>query len=757
MRFGGIDIINGKNKYLFHPFIWGIIYIELGIVFTHVFFENYYSSLKAFFALPLFFMIPYYFGYLIKTFLEKEIKIKNFADLVTSTSLTWVLGLIFIVIITNLLSQFSFWNAFYFVQIILFLSLISYVYKKNKIFSNNIGNFFIHTVILDMVLIIFLSLGFWLTAFIVQPIPLSYTHGYNYVGVALRVANNQPFILNTGYYPLTLGLLYGFTSILFNVYPLYLLSMFHLITPIFAGIGVYTLTVYGINKSRIIGILAAFLSIWTFNRGQMHYFVERSLLLIFMPFATYILIRTLKTYHDTNNQIPHFLFIIIITSTLASFFFSFACINPFYRFIVLSLPALLIILLIKIYKNIFHPIVMYTLICTGIGFIHFFEGFLVVGIVMIIYIYYYYISLNKRYIPSIIAIFTIILSFTIIVCIRMNIDFLTSLSLKFNESVLLSSQYDFTSKNYALNIVGPQVIVLIFYLSTIFSFTDKDILPFTMASWIFLSAYFLPIDEAGRFSHYLNVYVGILSAWFIVFICKVLNRVYKSNLFSVFSLTIIIILISQSVFIVNNNFIDKNLNYDNHLTRYSLSEVKAAEWILENTPKYWDIPPIWIISKDDRYISIEYPKFASRFVSIQNSKDTLILSDPYTMIMMEGLTGREQPIIERAWVNPKAYSNKSLKIVENIKSILCSSTSEEAYNKIASLNKNHSTILIIISKRTNTWLEGDEIFVWYPDNKINKKYLEIFDNENLFIEVYRNKDVVIYKVTENSTLDVNCP
>lgn len=741
------SINNSLKKYKLNPFLIGLLYIEIILIVSHLIIPDFYSAFKAFLGLPLFFLFPYYLGYIFTSIVGKYVNIMHDYESMILHFFRWNIGIILILCLVNYFSQLKFWNIILFTQLILLLSFIIHINKYNGPKTSYNFKSINKNIMVDIILISIPSLVLWITGYVKQPFPLTFGDAYIYVDVALNIFYNQPFIINVGFYPLTLSLLFGIISKIVNVYPLYIVSVSQILVPFSLSLGIYFFVTWGLEKNRFIGILASFISIWTFNQGAVHYFVERTLLLIYLPFSFAIMIRIMrysKNYETKLNKIN----LLVFTILFILFFFMFAYVNSYHRFFILPIPLILITIIILRIKNIFNPLINYILIITLIANIHIFEGVVFIVSLMVMVLYYIFIGAKERKKALLFSTLILILSCIAIILFAYGINPIDVLLLSSKDAIFLY-RWDFTSKLFTLKLFGTELVLLIFVISTIASFYEKDILPLTITSWIIITAYFFPNDQVNRYSHFLNIFIGITISWFIYNILNKVNHDKKLKIIAIFFLLSFLMVTFAKCFDNNQIYIKNITNADNQASLFSMSEIEAAKWIMRATPPRDDVPPIWEMNQSDKYNKITHPLFASRFERNTKSGNTLIISDPFTMLTMEGLTYRDQPIEDRAWIKKADYSKESLEVFDYIKSIYYSNTSEEAYSKIINLNKDYKTILIIYSKRTNTWLKSEDYFILkYQDNS-EERYNTIFDDPKYFEFVYENKDLKIYTIRNN--------
>jgi len=203
------------------------------------------------------------------------------------------------------------------------------------------------------------------------------------------------------------------------------------------------------------------------------------------------------------------------------------------------------------------------------------------------------------------------------------------------------------------------------------------------------------------------------------------------------------------------SFVSSTIKYVNRHGVFSYltqSEMFAAMSIWKATQKQWvkyDYLTNLPINVPYDDLVLHAPKLTYvRYVPRTN--DTLLISDPYTMLVMGGLTGRDTALIERGFIDASGYSKEALDRMDFIKDcIFHAKNPGEAYNNILSIKGSHTTVLVIVTDRTIAWMNSDDRFIVSANPlpaDFFRSHLSIFADRNLFIPIYYMDNVVVYQV-----------
>jgi len=104
---------------------------------------------------------------------------------------------------------------------------------------------------------------------------------------------------------------------------------------------------------------------------------------------------------------------------------------------------------------------------------------------------------------------------------------------------------------------------------------------------------------------------------------------------------------------------------------------------------------------------------AARWLRENMPRNTVVLSDPYTINLMASLSDFKSPY-KRIWIEPKEYPAESLQIMSDIRTkFFLDDNNEERegfLNEIMTDNDAQS-VIIIINSRTATWIGSDKFFI----------------------------------------------
>jgi hypothetical protein len=223
-----------------------------------------------------------------------------------------------------------------------------------------------------------------------------------------------------------------------------------------------------------------------------------------------------------------------------------------------------------------------------------------------------------------------------------------------------------------------------------------------------------------------------------------------------FILFLISILFVQTTVNYKSYFVYATIQYVNQHGVFSYitpEEMELAIWLWNSTPKQWikydyltgRIP----INVPYELVTLHSPKL-TYIRYIPKTNDTLLISDPYTMLILNGLTGRDTALIERAFIDPSEYSKEALECMNFIKNnIFLAESSMEAYYNILRIRGSHTTVLVVITARTIVWMISDATFVVAakPLSVVEfRRYLSNFENKELFFPLYSADNVIVYQV-----------
>jgi hypothetical protein len=222
-----------------------------------------------------------------------------------------------------------------------------------------------------------------------------------------------------------------------------------------------------------------------------------------------------------------------------------------------------------------------------------------------------------------------------------------------------------------------------------------------------------------------------------------------------------IILITISLLLIPTTFVNKknfilsiieDVNKHGTFSYLTLDEMFLAMSLSEGTPKNWvkyDYLTGLPVSVPYDNLTLHNPKLTYvKYVPLTN--DTMLISDPFTMLVLGGLTGRDTALIERAFIYTHEYSIEALERMNFIKNnVFLAKTPLEAYENILKIKGSHTEVLVIVTERTVAWINSNDQFIASAQplaQSIFQTYLSVFNDKNLFTPIYCVNNTVVYKV-----------
>lgn len=188
----------------------------------------------------------------------------------------------------------------------------------------------------------------------------------------------------------------------------------------------------------------------------------------------------------------------------------------------------------------------------------------------------------------------------------------------------------------------------------------------------------------------------------------------------------------------------KRLTPEGYPTYYATYEVEVAEWFYEKTPlstiyyRFFDLK----IKDDDALFSTVIVKTPlgdqEKIIRLPKTNNTLIVSDPFTMVTLNVLTLRDILIPERVFIYEEEYSRFTINFLQELKNaFLESKNASSLADKIYELKNelfedSNKDIYIVISERTLTWLNTKPIFTRYIRRSESWDVLSLFRDSTVF-------------------------
>lgn len=738
----------------------GFLYI---IIFSGLFnFISLPNTIKGILALPLIIIIPKKIGELI-LHIFKKFNEKVYIDFsfISKVVMSWIIGTYSILILILILNSIDFLSLKLFTIILLFLVSISYFLSKPKDLNIVKAKKFIKKNLSEIILLGIITLSPILIIKYFQPYPFHYSSAtlFNYLFETLKFINGNELILTAGVHTPIIPILLGIPSILFNVHPISIFWAGNILTYLLFSFGIYLFS-YEISNKKGIALISSLFAIFMFAPIEfkpLYAFSMRTILAVIFPYTLFIIHREFASkIHNIN--LSSLLKLIFSSVFLFILFFIFiVLLNMKGFFIFLLLLPLIIWILSRFIHVKYKSLFIFILIVVSLfSFTHIWMSLIVLPIIL------FYISINylfNRYSPKIISYGTISFFFLYIGFQKFGIIKIPQgiFSQIVYGTVIDIPTFGFADKFNNLLTYGPEILVFLFILGTVFIlFNNHSKMLIILTTAIFsLLVFFFPEPQFFRVIVFTIPFLAMVSAYAVQGTYNSLFG-YKKNIIGIIYLIILFLIIFLSLFTVQINYINSRQNNAGFFASdFESYDYQASRWINDNTPRNWEVDDDntkFIIRElsDPRYRISE-----TREIKIPLTEDTLIISDPYSMWVLEGLSGRKQLIDQRAFINLNEYSNESVNRMQYIKhNLFLADNSKDAYELINKLKFMHDPVLIIVNPRTSVWVLNTGIsnqFFYNPPSKLaTTTPFKKFYDKNYFTLLYSSSQDDLYIFSLNS-------
>jgi len=578
-----------------------------------------------------------------------------------------------------------------------------------------------------------------------QPFPLTFGQSYSYVFEAIEAINTGRLNIWRGHPPFS-SLLIGIVSAVYNIHPFYLWSgsnyLLHMLYPFL----LYLVT-YAVTKCRFTSCFAAIIGVWLYGSPFLLGISNTSLLFVLFPLGLYFAAHV----YEKDLRWSELVFTAVALVTIQLLLLLGVAIPTVIRlFIVVGVPLMVILIVCVHLSSLFYFTILPFLTLVGIA--HPYEGIM---ITLFLFLYLgirkirdmYYIKFGSAKINMLAIIGLILLIFNALQIwglIRFGDNF--TLSRWLYGSKYDGSAYDIDAIIKYKRLTEPwgALPIYLFLASILLVFlikrfhiseginSDVDLLPLAFTSIICFTTFLLPDGHLVRAGKYLNVFFSIFISSFILRIAatdknaKVIFKVKDKIINIRFKILYFIFIL----FLILPTFQTGRINTIQELTKanpegyYSFIqtyEVNVFEWILQNTPE----------------------------------NDTILISDPYTMYMLHKLTGRDNGLLEKdLFIYDFAYSEESLQDMKHLRErLFLAGHPEIAYREARARGKGYSTVLIILSKRTATWILSGRNFPQLPTADISESMMKCFLDEEYFnLRFNVGNKIFIFEPVESAPL-----
>jgi len=574
-------------------------------------------------------------------------------------------------------------------------------------------------------------------------LPFSMLGGATYADVFSVIRFQDVGTAGIGYgHPTVMEPLLGSISSLLSIHPIFIFNVLSYLAPFIYGFIILSI-VQKITPSMLGAVVAPFLALFVVESESLRCITQHGILYMFIPI---LLLFVLKQVDNDNFSLSSFFYGAILAliggGIIAStFFFNKPILNG-----LLILEFVTIALIVRTkpsFGSISGSSLFWGFWC-GIWpiLLHEFEGVLLTGLVLLATIFAS--RKNKRLL--------LVISITV-VCIWFFMQYFRILNFPNNSIVSGFFPFDmpsvfernFFSKLSILQSSAPEVFLLAFLFSIaigLYGNNDK-IHFFLFASLISLGFYFFPESLFFRFNilwaitgvvvvaSSLSLAVGYVKKSNFSFRIKSFSSRLKFDpkIIKAATLLLIGLLVATligSMISCRYNLIVNSLNEEGVYSYDRTYEMKAALWLRA------------------RFSSIYKPV---NLFDTSGANKFLVLSDPYTMLLMRSWTGCSQLTNESHYIYSSAYTQDTKDQWNELKrELFLANDVTRAFTYLTDKSKGYLEVYIIVSHRTILWMQQDsEYFIldkyWPLKDKVSHYFYM-----GLFLKVVYKIDnsIIVY-------------
>lgn len=690
-------------------------------------------------------------------------------------------GLIILFTIALFLSNLPIpWSFDSFIFIVLFLMLFrSLCFTLFRHEQTNLTSFYFELrrcfgslYVISVVLLIGIVSGSLLYSFMPYPITIDpSSSAYTFVALQIRYGNS--FSIGIGHMPI-IPFIVAVGSSLVNVHPLGIMHAAPLFIHILFSVAVYLLA-YKVYKRTMSSIAASIFAV-SMSVNSVNNFDSKPIILVLFPLWICLLCEQFSVNQKISGaELMSNIAISGIIETILSFQDFFL---PVITKSIIFFILVILILLITIgsrdnfCKQVFLTTVLLTMI---ISMLNSFEAIIVLIVVYNAIITFWAISTNSRLL-MLIYIFLIFVPVFIFLqlggILRFETNFIFS---RFVFGTLYVGKWfdmDAAQKFAWLieSMVPIALLLSIFGLTISILQRKKDVFPTTVSLFTLYFLLFLPEGHFWRTIDYIMCFSAIMIAFALDFLWRYVLRsflgmnrlmikpVIRKRLYSVcLFLTVIVLIPTFITPRLNFESSIKQLNSEGLLSYFQTYDIKASEWIWSNTSKSW-LRSLWWTGEaynvnKIKVILTDPTLMKTRELNVPLTNDTLIISDPLTMYLLQGFTGRDIAVDERVFIYENEYAKEALQQMEQIRLIFLSGSSQSAYERIKNISRNHTEVLIVFSERTYAWLHSESHFIFFAPTVTGLTFPSIFADPRFFELSLSSDKLFIFRV-RNKPLDL---
>ena len=755
--------------------VLSIIFVMIAFLFGKITFVP--PIVRAFTSLPLFFVVPYFFGHLVYYLLKCKYRcFLSMLDLISKITIKWFFGVLILSIFAMI---FQYAKLFEVYMWIIFLGIISiiilFLFRKLDFHEDYIaivhkrGIFIIIAGLIGTIPPIVSSMFIpfpWFGMNYDQPIAL--------IQPVVRAMDDHYLMLDRR---IPEVLLTFFPCLISNITPSQFAWCARFLLAIIFAIGVFLFANNVIFKENYSALLTVLVASFVFSSGAnppvLTFFdipaqSFRSSTLLFALFPWVLLVTNnmlFKCYEleKSVNSIEKRTLLLLTSFALLTFAYlifpetRWFNLPNFYKPLkwnpiilpMLYLTGIISVLLIKHGKNRIVYLFSFTIMFV-LYLIHVEEALLILGTILI-YVLFVSFHLRKKYILRAITVLgmayvILILTSQFNIYVKHSVNMLERfLEEVYNNLFSPISHRIVFDINFKLNdlIHGHHFILLfLFIIATLLILIKGNARFLIVASiaWLLLAVYFLPFQWTYRIFKELNLFFScVIVLPFSIILCSL--KKIKVNIMilhkcispPIVTLTFLLIFLCLTPILVipiyqrfsfysSEFFPSKDIQ-----SPLTFEEWEAAIWMREHLPS-----------------------------------DAILISDYFTMWVIGPLANKVLPIEKFMCAGgPGKNSSLYLQLLYVKQRVFLANDSKEAYIAIKEMQPiwverdyleyltgkgNTDKYIILLSKRTSRWVRDYDFygFAWKPDTFINQRLLELFADKSYFREVYRNEFLHVF-------------
>jgi len=724
------------------------------------------------FVIPLFALIPTNMGVIFNKLLTRRYATSGIINIFSY----WTIGSLLSFLLFIVGSNFAcfIWNFYLFSLALLLLPITLYYFYIIKMLRGERGDNYKHlyfsysfTTIITIISLIFI--GAYSAVFphhdlsSFREIFLSRNYVNSWIVInTLEFINNAPFNYYGGHIPF-LAFLAAILSSISQEYPLYIYSYLGVAIAFIYPIVIY-LCVKRLTQSTKISLLTAILSTWAYASNVLDDACSQTMLeFTLYPLVVVSLILWMKNHDITFSFILRRVFqlmCIVVLISLAVFLSGTE--NTLIRNILIIVAALLSLALTIFNKDSICCIITLFILVNPLTC-----AILLIPMILVFLTYTkirHSACLRRKYL----LLFTIL-----VISIFYGIYFglikirdINPVSNLLNFFIPKGFSYSLQEKLNRLISYGPSMLVHISLISALITAINSrrgDNLIMLFLLLFSLLVLMFPEYPTHRVAYGIGFLLSFFTALFIdeitsfffrkVFVIYVsplsgkMRKISVSTLiFLILSVFLVFSVIQQSQRISWNKYL-RTITPERTHSFYMSSEIDASEWLYLNTPIQRIFYTFFDTDTPENEMLFSKIKLKSailnreKVIRLSKTNDTLIISDPFTMVSLNAFTLRDVLIPEKMFIYEEEYSNYTISFLQRLKNAFQQQNTSFFIEEIQKLKSEifgnaKKEIYIVVSQRTLTWLSSKTTFTRLVKQINDWKIVEQIINDNRFKLVY---------------------